>query len=416
MANLEKHYHSLLGLTEGWKVTSVDLSLENSRVEIAVEWTGPRVVSCPECGEAVPLYDLCKERQWRHLDVMQFETILKGRVPRCQCPEHGVKTVQTPWAGKNSRFTLMYEAFAILVLQSCDNITAAGKILKLSWHQMNEIRQRAVERGLERREAEPIDYLGIDEKSFGKGQDYGTLLIDIDRSRVLEVIHERREADAKTLLQTLTPEQRESVLAVAADMWVPFMNAVEEVLPQAKLVHDKFHVKKKLNEAVDEVRKREHTELMKKKIRTLVSSKYLFLKNQENLTDKARERFEELRDCGLKVSRAWAIKNMFEEFWTFEFIQDAEAFFKDWYGWARRSRLEPIKSIAKTLKDHWEGLINYIYHPITNSKAEGFNSKVQVIKSSARGYRNFKNYRTAILFYCGKLDMLPARIPFPQKT
>ena len=133
-------------------------------------------------------------------------------------------------------------------------------------------------------------------------------------------------------------------------------------------------------------------------------------------TSPALTRFEELRDSKLKVARAWAIKELFDDFWSFEFLADAKDFFKDWYRWATHCRLKPVIQVAKRLKKHWNGLQGYILHPISNATAEGFNSKIQNIKASARGFRNFDNFRYAILFYCGKLDLIPARFNFPQKS
>ena len=416
MANLEKHYHELLGLTEGWTVRKVELELAEQRVEIDVEWTGPRIVSCPECGEAVPLYDLREERTWRHLDVMQFETLLKCRVPRSKCPEHGVQTILTPWAGKHSRFTLLFEAFAIRVMQACDNLDAACALLGLSWSQGNEIRKRAVERGLAEREDTPLAYLGIDEKSFGKGHDYGSILTDLTGKRVLEVKPGRTQEAATELLKSLTQRQRETVMATAMDMWPAFMNAATEILPQAQIVHDRFHVAKHLNESVDLVRKQENRALLKEGDKTLVGAKYLFLKRTENLGEEALARFEELRDSKLKVARAWAIKELFDDFWSLEFLADAMDFFKDWFRWATHCRLKPVIKVAKRLKKHWNGLEGYILHLISNAAAEGFKSKIQNIKASARGFRNFDNFRYAILFYCGKLNLAPAPINLPQKS
>lgn len=317
-------------------------------------------------GEAVPLYDLREECTWRHLDVMQFETLLKCRVPRSKCPEHGVQTILTPWAGKHSRFTLIFEAFAIRVMQACDNLEAACAVLGLSWSQGNEIRKRAVERGLAEREDTPLEYVGIDEKSFGKGHDYGSILTNLTGKRVLEVKPGRTQEAATELLKSLTQRQRETVMATAMDMWPAFMNAATEILPQAQIVHDRFHVAKHLNESVDLVRKQENRALLKEGDKTLVGAKYLFLKRTENLGEEALARIEALRDSKLKVARAWAIKELFDAFWSFEFLADAMDFFKDWFRWATHCRLKPVIKVAKRLKKHWNGLEGYILHPINN--------------------------------------------------
>ena len=130
-------------------------------------------------------------RRWRHLDTMQFETIVEASAPRSKCPNCGAKTISVPWAAKHSRFTLMFEAFAIRVLQAASNVKRAAEFLGLSWDTTHSLMERAVKRGLQRRQEQPIEYVGIDEKNFGSGQDYVSLMVDIDRSRVLEVAKDR---------------------------------------------------------------------------------------------------------------------------------------------------------------------------------------------------------------------------------
>jgi len=312
-----------------------------------------------------------------------------------------------PWAGKHSRFTLMFEAFAIRVLQSAANIKKAAALLGLSWDAAHRIMQAAVERGLERREEEPIANVGLDEKSFGKGHDYVSILTDIDRSRVLEVVPERTIAATDFLWQTLTPEQLASVQSVAMDMWQAFMSSTTANVPEAKIVHDKFHISKYLGEAVDKVRRAEHRELQKEGDSPLTGLRQLLLYNEENLDEDSYFEVLTIQQADLKTGRAWAIKENFRHFWTYTTRGWGRRFFDRWYGWAIRSRLDPMKKVAVMLKKHLDGLLNYFDHRITNATSEGFNSRIQSIKSAARGFRNFANYRTRILFYCGKLSMLP---------
>lgn len=409
------HYHLLLGLGLDWKIDSVDLDASARRVDVKVSWCGLQL-RCPDCGVAGRHYDFREERSWRHLDTMQFETRIHCRVPRVECPEHGVKTVSTPWADRHSRFTVVFEAFAVQVLLACATVKAACGLLGLNWEQVRGIQERAVERGLARRAEEEVPYVGLDEKSFGKGHDYITVMSDLEGGRVLEVAEERKQEAADGLLETLSEGQRQGVMAVAVDMWPAFMNAVAKVLPDAAVVHDKFHVAKHLGEAVDPVRRAENKALCRDGDDRLKGAKYLFLKREENLTDKQRERFDTLRNSGLKSARAWALKETFADFWTYEWLEDSRDFFKYWYAWAIRSRLQPIKKKAKMLKKHLAGLLNHTLHPITNAVTEGLNSKIQLIKASARGFRSFKNYRIAILFYCGKLNLLPQNTAFPQNS
>ena len=405
MNKLTEHYSVLLGLDAAWIVSDVSLSLEENRVEITVTHVGGSV-ACPECGTGCTIADHAPERTWRHLDTMQFETRLRARVPRTDCKACGVKTTSVPWAGKHSRFTLMFEAFAIHVIEACGTVKSAAGLLGLDWDSVHRIMERAVERGLERRELESLRYVGIDEKSFRRGHSYISLLSDLTGSRVLEVVEDRTEEAAEGLWKDLPGEQKQQIEAVAVDMWPAFANSVKTNAPQAEIVHDRFHISKHLNEAVDRVRRSEHKVLQRTGDDRLKGSKHLWLFNPENLSDDRWIEFETLKDQELKTSRGWAIKEQFRWFWEYRYAGNARKFFDRWYGWATHSRLKPIIKVAKMLKRHLDNILTYFRHKITNAVSEGFNSRIQSIKSQARGFRAFRNFRTRILFHCGKLDLL----------
>jgi len=338
---------------------------------------------------------------------MQFQTIIKSRVPRSDCKEHGPLTINVPWAGPNSRFTLLFERMAIEVMIAAKSIAEAAKLLRISWDQAHAIQRRAVNRGLVRREIDEIRNIGIDEKSFLKGHKYASLMVDIDGERVLDVVEDRTLESANELWSRLPEDVRHGIDAVAMDMWDAFITATRTNAPQAEIVHDKFHISKYLNTAVDKVRRSEHKAFMKDGIETLKGAKYLFLKRPENMSENEKDRFNGLRLDNLKVGRAWSIKETFSEFWTYTYQGSAEKFFNRWYWWATHSRLRPMVEVAKVLKRHFANIITYLRHQITNAMMEGFNSKIQTIKANARGYRNFANYRISILFYCGKLELYP---------
>jgi transposase len=406
MSELGEHYRLLLGLDAAWQVDAVNLALEDRKVEIDVLHRGG-TLACPECGGPSPQADLAPQREWRHLDTMQFQTIVRARVPRAKCPQCGVKTIAAPWAGKHSRFTLLFEALAVEVLTACANVKRAAALLGLDWQTAHAIMQRAVERGLARRSVDQLQNVGLDEKSFGSGHSYVTVMTDLDEHRVLDVAEDRTQAAADSLWNALPAEQRQKVQAVSTDMWQPFVASTREHAPEAEIVHDKFHVSKHLNEAVDQVRRRENKALRAAGDDRLVGSKQLWLFSPANLSKERKTELDALRQETLKTSRAWAIKEHFRRFWDYVYPTTAADFFRDWYGWAVRSQLPPIRDKAKMLRRHLESLLSYFQHPITNAVSEGFNSRIQAIKSAARGFRNFENYRTRILFYCGKLDLKP---------
>jgi len=406
-SELHRHYAMLLGVKSPWVVSGVKLDMAGKRVEIALEWSRGHEVSCPECGKLCGIADHAPERTWRHLDTMQFETLIRARTPRSRCPEHGVKTVAVPWAQAGSRFTLLFERFAIDVLLACRSLIQARDLLRLDWDALQRIMDRAVRRGLERRGLEGLAHVGIDEKSFRSGQSYISLLTDLDARRVLEVVEGCDQQTAEALWLSLPQEQRRGIVAVALDMAPAFIAASRAAVPQADLVHDKFHVAKHLNEAVDTVRRQEHKELMARGDETLKNTRQLWLFNPVNFTEEQAVDFEQLKWSGLKVARAWAMKELFSRLWDYCYEGSARKFFKSWYGWASRSKLKPIIKVAKMIKRHLENILTYLRHSITNAVTEGLNSKIQSIKSNARGFRSFKNYRTRILFFCGKLELQP---------
>lgn len=405
-AAVAAHYAQLLGISSPWRVKRAVLELAKSKVEIEVEWDPQAAVVCPQCGRECPRHDHAPERTWRHLDVMQFTTIIRARVPRSRCPEHGVNTVRAPWAEPGSRFTLHFEAFALQVIEACRSLTQATQLLRLDWDSVNRIVERAVARGLMRRDTSEVRRVGLDEKSFGRGQDYISLMTDLDERRVLEVVAGCDTPSALALWHSLSSEQRAQVVAVAMDMSAGFAAATREAAPQAAIVHDKFHVAKHLNEAVDKVRREEHRRLLEKGDDSLTGTKFLWLANA--LPEGERKlTFDELCERNLKTARAWAHKETFAEFWEQGSARRGERFFEQWSNTVARSKLEPLKKVARTLQEHLLGLLSYFAHPITNALTEGFNSRIQAIKANARGFRRFNAYRARILFHLGKLDMLP---------
>ena len=158
------------------------------------------------------------------------------------------------------------------------------------------------------------------------------------------------------------------------------------------------------------MRRQEHKHLLQQGDETLKGTRQLWLYHPENLTIERWQTFAELKQAQLKTARAWAIREQLRWFWEYRYAKSAGKFFQQWYGWASRSRLQPIIKVAKMLKRRLKHILTWFKHPISNAAAEGFNSRIQSIKSAARGFRNFDNYRTRILFFCGKLDMLPTKL------
>jgi len=400
-------YEQILGLPEPWRVTDVQLRDDDREVIVTVGLRRPLELSCPECGESMPGYDH-RRRRWRHLDTCQYKTIIEADVPRGECSTHGVRQADVPWAEERSRFTALFEALAIDWLQETSQ-SAVARRLRLTWAEVHGIMDRAVARGLARRKTEQIPFLGIDETSFQKRHEYVTVVSDLDNSRVLYVGDGRSRDSIDGFYKGLTPEQIEGIEAVAMDMWEPYIGSTRAWVPGAehKIVFDKFHVIAHLFKAVDDVRKREHRQLLEQGDTTLTGTKYLWLRGKDRFDAESWLDFGELRDSSLRTARAWAIKEAFAPLWSYVYLGPARKFFTRWYSWAIRSRLEPIKKVARLIKKRLDNILTYLTHRITNAIAEGLNAKIQWIKRTARGFGNRDNFRTAILFHCGKLDLYP---------
>jgi len=401
-------YQYLLGLKSPWAVSRVNLDVKGQRVDVWTEHPEDATWECPQCLKRLPLYDHAEERTWRHLDSCQFQTHLHARIPRVECGEHGVVQVRVPWAEPRSRFTLLFERLAIDVLSQCD-VSGATRILRISWDEAWGLMERAVKRGRERKAARIVRRIGVDEKAAAKGHRYLTLVCDLNTGTVEHIAEDRKQESLDGYYAALSKKQLKGIEAVAMDMWEPYIQATVARVPDAakKIVFDRFHVMGHVSKAVDTVRKQEHRELMESGDETLKGSKYLWLYSRENVPSPRRNEFNALKRQELKVGRAWAIKEALRRLWQYVYPASGRKFWKHWYFWATHSRLAPMKAAAETVRRHIENILTYYQHPVTNAMSEGLNSKIQKIKSMACGFRNIENFKTAIYFRCGGLDLYP---------
>lgn len=401
-------YATILGLTAPWKVTDVEVDSELETVSVRVEATGRSAMLCPECGKQCPGYDR-RTRRWRHLDTCQYQTILVAEVPRINCAEHGVRQVAVPWGEEGSGFTALFEAVVIDWLKEASK-SAVARQIGLTWDQVDGIMQRAVARGLARRESMTLRAINVDETSFQKRHEYVTLVSNLDNSTVVYVGDDRKKASLDGFYKSLTPEQLEAIEVVGMDMWRAYMSSTLEHVPGAigKIAFDRFHVAKLLGDAVDKVRRQEHRALRAEGDVSLAGTRYLLLRRGDTLSIQEEGVVDILRQLGLKTARAWAIKEAATQLWHYVRRGWARKAWEKWLGWAMRSRIEPIKRAARTIRDNLWGIVNAIFHRTTNATAESMNSKVQRIKNMACGFRNRDRFRDAILFHLGGLDLYPA--------
>jgi len=406
-------FERLLGIRPPWRVREVVLRMDEPHprrrgrlvggtVEIHVEHGGE--TRCPECGARCPGYDT-RHRRWRHLDTMQHQTRVHAEVPRVRCAEHGVHQLKVPWADEGSRFTALFEAEAIEWLREA-SVQAVARRMGLSWDETAGFQRRAVERGLGRRRLEPPRLLGVDETSFRRRHEYVTVVNDLERGVVTHVADGRGRSAIDGYFEELGEANCAGIEQVAMDMWPAHISSVEEYT-DADIVHDRFHIVAHLNHAVDLVRRAEQRDLLAAGDPGLKRSRHLWLMGSGRMTRPRRRRFAALRASHLRVARAWAIKEMARDSWGYARRGWAERRWTRWYNWAIRSRLEPIRKVARMIRTHWDAVINAAVSGISSANAEGINATIQKIKRRAHGYRNREHFRLAIYFHLGGLDMAP---------
>lgn len=395
-------YEHILGITQPWFVEQV--ALENDIVHVYVSYDTDTLLNCPKCAKACSQYD-SKPRTWRHLDTCQFQTLIHCNVPRADCPKHGALQLEVPWANKNGRFTQLFESTVIDWLQEL-SINAVARRFQLSWNAVDRILRDAVNRGMSLREQPCLRHLAVDEVSRKKGHHYVTVISNKE-GQVIDVRNGKDKASLSEFYVSLNQEQLASIETISMDMSPSYIYATLEHIPDAKdkICFDKFHVIQDLNKAVDGVRKSEVARIEKTHRKSLHLSRFIWLRNEQNLSETHIQIKQHLTHVAVKTARAHAIVQYAKDLWYYRYPRSAEKAWLKWIGWAVRSRLTPIKMAATSIKDKLWGIVNAITKQQTNAMAESLNAKLKMIKVRAKGYRNEERFKRIILFYLGKLDL-----------
>lgn len=395
----EELFRIALGLEKPWYIKTIDFKVEEKQLDLHIDFDSGSKFPCPSCdGPGCHVHDTI-ERTWRHLNFFQFKTYLHCRVPRTKCEDCGVKQVQVPWARKSSGFTLLMDSMIVILAQHMPVKTVADiigehdtRIWRVLEHYVQEARSNE--------DFSNVHSVGVDETSRAKGHNYISVFVDLDESRVIHVC-EGRDSGTVTSFKHDYEEHKGLAGDVAnfcCDMSPAFISGIESNFENAAITFDRFHVMKLMNEAVDQVRREEQAHNT-----NLKRTRYIWLKNPENLTSKQVKELGSLKDMHLKTSRAYDLKLSLRDFWNIRDPIIAESYLKKWYFWATHSRLVPVIDKAKTIKHHWDGILNYINTRIDNGVLEGINSLIQAAKNSSRGFRSTKNFIITIYLRLGKL-------------
>lgn len=389
-----------LGVAKPWQVVDLKFSKEEGRLDLWIDFAKGAKFPCPSCPETqeAEVHDT-QDRTWRHLNFFQYETYLHARVPRVRCGTCGVKQVEVPWARPGSGFTLLFELLVLSLAREM-SVAALAELTSEHANRLWRILEHYVERARKAVDLSGFHQLGIDEFSLRKGHVYLTSFSDLEASRVVFLGEGRKKGVVEEFLEDLRSRAVDpaQIQVVCCDMWDPYLNGIGKFLKNARVVFDRFHVMSQINQALEIVRRREQREntLLKK-------SRFLWLKNPENLTAHQAARLASLKTLDLKTARAYQIKLALARFWEIRDPQEAIAYLKRWYNWATHSRLEPVIRAARTIKRYWRGIINYLEARVTNGTVEGLNSKIKTAMKRAYGFKHVGYLRTIVYLVAGRL-------------
>jgi transposase len=400
--NPESLFGLALGITPPWEVEGVEFSKENKRLDIKIGFQRGASFPCPVCGAPAPAYDTT-EKMWRHLNFFQYEAYLTARVPRVKCPntDCGIKQVSVPWARAGSGFTLLFEALVMALVREMP-VKAAAALLGEHDTRLWRVLDHYVQSARAQADHSQVKRVGIDETSARRGQDYITLAFDLDQRRLLFGTPGKGHETVLVFAEDLKAHggAPENITSTCIDMSKAFIKGIKEAFPNAEITFDPFHLIQLMNDALGQVRAEEarlFPDLM-------MDSRYAFLKNPENLTEKQDDTLTSLCRYRLKTARAYLIKLALQDVYFAASREDAKALLKSWYNWAIRCQIEQVKKVARTVKDHWNGILAWFDSKLSNGFLEAVNGLIQAAKRRARGYRSTKNLINMAYLIAGKLD------------
>lgn len=395
-----------LNIQDPWYIKDVQFSAENKRLDIHIDFRKGSVFHYESAQENIKgdfkVYDTV-DKQWRHLNFFEHECYLHARVPRLNISEAIKRQIDPPWSGLSNGFTMLFEAL-VLQLASHMPVHTVSKIVKESDYKIWTMLERYVTQTLANNDYSDLKAVGMDETSRRKGHDYITLFVDLLKKRTIFIAEGNDQKTVKAFADDLKAHNgsAEAITDVSCDMWPAFIRGVEDNLPNAQITFDRFHIMKVINTAVDKVRKQEACT----QFGLLKGTKYIFLKNEKDLTNAQRQKRQELSmsKLNLKSIKSLHIRENFQEIYKAPTSELFESMLKRWYFWATHSRIQPMIEAAYTIKAHWEGVVQWKKSHIDNGLLEGLNSLIQAAKAKARGFSTFRYFRIVAFLITGRLN------------
>jgi len=401
-----------------WQVVEVQLDLTQTpgRLDIRLDFPPGSRFPRPSDGQLRPVYDT-EEHSWRHLNFFQYECYLHAWVPRIDGGDpDGIKTVAVPWARPRSGFTLLMEAMMVLLSRTGMTVAEAARTVAETAHRLWRVLFHHVGQAHQQIPVSEVTQLTVDETSVRRGHNYVTVVCEPgcpaeQRTTRVLFVAPGREAGAVALAREFL-EQRglpaHQVREVCADMSPAYAKGIREEFPQARLVFDFFHVVQLLTTAVDAVRRRERVRFP----HLLKGTRYLWLKNEENLSAAQQNQRRQLCRNNLQTAKAHAHLAAFQDLLQAHAVEEAVSGLRWWYNWVCHSRIPEMIKVAKSIKAHWAGIVAYLETRLTNAGAEAMNGIIQTAKRKARGFRSFEYFQTIIYLIGSQLKFdLPIPVP-----
>jgi transposase len=397
----EKLFEAALGITDPWRVTGVDFDLAGKKLTISIDFlTGSRF-AVPEVAGEHPVHDTVSKR-YRHLNFFQHECHLEVRVPRVRLPEGGVRQVEPSWVGRLSGFTLLFEALVMMLAREMPFV-AVARLVNLSWYRVAAICKRYVEEALDQADFSEVKRLAADETSRARGQEYITLVADADARRVIFVTEGRDAATIEAFTEDFEAHggDPQDISSISIDMSPAFIKGVTTHLPQAAITFDKFHVIAHASAAVDRMRRIEQ-----RTDPALKGMRWKLLKDKASLQPDDRAELDAFlaQAASRRTARAWAYKEQLREILNRKQINVVRTLLLRWTTCVLRSKVEPMKIVARMINTHLEGIVAWTRSRQTNGFLEAINGLFQAAKRKARGYASFSTIRTIVFLIAGKLN------------
>lgn len=398
--NSDQIFTLALGVETPWEIIKTEFKDvdKSEELHVTIDFKrGSRFAD--ETGILCGVHDTV-DKTWRHLNFFQHACYLHARVPRIKTQEGKVKLVEVPWSRSESGFTLLFESYVMLLIENEMPVNKVAKVVNENAHRLWTIFNYWIKGAYKADKTKAPRILGIDETSQKKGHDYVTVAVDIDESKVIHVTKGKGKETIKAVKNHMESKgiNANKVKHVSMDMSPSFIAGVAEHFPKAQVHFDRFHVVKLLNEAMNEVRQSE-----RKKHDELKGHRYTFLKNRDNLTPEKQNKLNEFIETFPTLGQAYRFKELFNDLWDMETEEHATAFLVEWCQEVDASGIAPFKKFVNTVKNHWQGIVNFCETNINNGILEGINNKIQLAKRRARGYRLTENFINMIYFLCGKL-------------